>query len=409
MSSPIRHFLSKYLSNLRLIQATLLATILLTPLLQANHPFGYEQVKVIFFISAITLLSVLLIIYLSMSKTHIPLKFSTINKIALSFISVLFIASIFGVNPMASIFGIQSYYQGAILYFFLFIFYILVKLVKIPLKVYSTVLLLSGVLVSIDALLEWVQLHMLNIVIPTYNGRVVSTFGQPNLYSGFLLLILPLSMTLFATSKKSLKIPIGIAIFLSILAIILSESRASIILLILLMGFYISRLGKRFIIITLLAFILLTFSILPTLIRREVLDPFNNLWLSKNAPEKRILIWQVAASQIPNRPLLGYGLESFRYAYQDYFSKRPNTSDKAFLNMKNLIVDRAHNYTLDLFIFSGIGGVLWIILVFSLIKRARGVLLISLLLYLVWIQVQIQSVIHLMYFWVLAAFIDSKK
>ena len=317
-----------------IIQAILLFSIFLTPLLEAKHPFGYEQVKVLFFMSAMIICIALLFVYHLRSRRDISFRLTSIDKKVLLFITILFIASLFGTNPLASIFGLPSYYQGAILYLFLFTFYMLVKLIRVSTKVYASTLLLSSFVVALDALSEWAQLHIFHMVIPTYNGRVVSTFGQPNLYSGFLLLTLPFSLYLLSASKNFLKIPISICIFLSIVAIVISESRASTILLFLLIGFYLFKLGKRLrvlyypiIFFTFSALVLLVFTILPKYMTREVIDPLNKQWISKNSPEKRIIIWQVAVEQILNRPLLGYGLESFRYAYQDYFRKSPEIED----------------------------------------------------------------------------------
>lgn len=402
---------------LRLIKAILLFAVFLTPLLQAKHPFGYEQMKVLFFMSALILCVVLLFVYSLKSSNNVFLRLKFIDKKALLFIILLFVASIFGINPVASIFGIPSYYQGFILYLFLFIFYMLIKIIKISTKDYALTLSLSSLVVSFDASLEWIQLHVFHLAIPTYNERVVSTFGQPNLYSGFLLLTLPFSVFLFSISKKSLKIIMGIIIFINIGAIVISESRASIILLILLFAFYLFKLGKRFgvflkltIIFTLFSSVLFAFIILPRLIVREIIDPLNGQWVKKNAPEKRILIWQVAVKQILSDPLLGYGLESFRNVYKDYFNKSSETYDKAFQNRKNLVVDRAHNYILDLFVFSGVGAIIWISLILSLSGRAKSSLFfISLLLYVVWVQIQIQSVVHLIYFWALTALIEIQR
>lgn len=138
------------------------------------------------------------------------------------------------------------------------------------------------------------------------------------------------------------------------------------------------------------------------------MDPLNNQWIAKNAPEKRLLIWQVAIEQGLKRPFFGYGLESFRSVYAEYFAQGTTQDDKAFINRKNLVVDRAHNYLLDLFVYSGVVGVAaWGGLIILLIQRAKKqVLLVSVILYLIWIQFQIQSVVHLMYFWLMVGLID---
>ena len=113
-----------------------------------------------------------------------------------------------------------------------------------------------------------------------------------------------------------------------------------------------------------------------------------------------------------NPTTLGYGLENISSAFSSYFGRfNVNTLNSAsFHGLKNLVVDRSHNYTLDLLFFSGILGFLaWIVLVWQLFRKIKSkVLLASLIIYLVWIQLQIQSVVHLMYFWLLVGLIDQE-
>lgn len=120
---------------------------------------------------------------------------------------------------------------------------------------------------------------------------------------------------------------------------------------------------------------------------------------SKN-PEKRIYIWPVVGELITEKPLLGYGLENLRTVF-------PTADLASFHGIKNLQVDRAHNYILDLLFFSGsLGFLLWLWMVILLSRRAKSDLLLSaLVLYLVWALFQNQSVVELIYFWMLVGVI----
>lgn len=403
---------------LRIIRLFILFTVFLTPLIQARYPLGYEQIKVLFFVGSVVVSSFLLFLYFSKRKTNISLELNKVDTIAIFFIFWLFITSAIGINPTSSIFGMPSYYQGAIIYLILLIFYFFFRFTKISRKDFSRALIISSFFVALDALFEWVQLNILGSIIPTYNGRVVSTFGQPNLYSGFLLMVTPLLINLLTSEKKKFfKIFLSSALVFNILAIIASGSRASIILMLIIVIFYLLGLRNRLkifynpvIIILVILSVFTVFNFLPRTISKEIIDPLDKSWVSQNAPEKRILIWQVGLTQIINRPITGYGLESFRDVYKDYFSKISVADDKAIINRKNIVVDRTHNYILDLLVFSGVvGALLWIMLVLSLLKRARGVVIISLLIYIIWVQIQIQSIAHLIYFWSLAAVISSQS
>ena len=97
-------------------------------------------------------------------------------------------------------------------------------------------------------------------------------------------------------------------------------------------------------------------------------------------------------------------------SFADYF-KGVNfnvTTNPTYHSLKDLSVDRSHNYILDLLFFSGIFGLIsWLVLIGLVLKRAKGIILTSFLVYLVWIQFQNQSIVHLLYFWLFVGLIDK--
>ncbi len=84
----------------------LLLTVFLTPLLGGYKGLGYEQIKVLFFILSISLIS-----FVWMLKNP-QFKLTLISKVSGIFILVLFITSILGINPLISLLGTQPYFQG---------------------------------------------------------------------------------------------------------------------------------------------------------------------------------------------------------------------------------------------------------------------------------------------------------
>jgi len=121
---------------------------------------------------------------------------------------------------------------------------------------------------------------------------------------------------------------------------------------------------------------------------------------------------------VEQKPFLGYGLENINTAYADYFTVNKHAlfeinamQTSVMYRLKDLMADRSHNYALDLLLFSGILGFLsWGVLVCLMIKKARQKeILLGLLFYLIWSSFQNQSVVNLLYFWLLAGIIDQEE
>lgn len=407
-----------------LIKFVLILTVFLTPLISPVKNLGYEQSKVVFFIVCISL-SGFLWIFIKPNFIWGP-----ISKLTAFFNISLILTSLFGLDTVRSIIGTQPYFQGVILYLYLFLFFIMVKSFKIKVKYWAWVLSGSATIVGILAILDWILLNFFNQQIPTYAGRVVSTFGQPNFYSGFILLTLPFYYLLL---KKRFNFWIVLSFLISIIGIILSGSRASFLLLGGLFLFWliweISRkrrllIGGVLVILLIALVISITYS--SGLLGQEIVDPknTNNPNLLEASVEKRFYIWPIMWQLILQKPVTGYGLENISPTFSKYFADNKHSLfeenlkiSPVLISLKEVNIDRAHNYVLDLALFSGLIGVLaWLILVVMLFlklgqayDRNSFVLITSLIIYLIWIQFQNQSVVHLIYFWLIAGLIDQAE
>lgn len=386
--------------------------------------FGYEQIKVLLFLLLITFSGFLW----ALSKPK--LKLTSISKVGLGFIAILGLTSFLGLNPVLSFLGTEPYYQGWILYCYLFLFFLMVIGVNIEFKNWAISLSISSFLVSFFAFKDWVLLNIFHISISTYAGRVVSTFGQPNFYGGFVLLTLPFTYYLLSkTSSRKMIYLIYFVLFIELFAIVVSESRIAWLMacayLFLLLVNKLTKF-KRLIFSGLLIVIILAvvYSVYYSsgIYWQEWTKPNDSEWIFHNSPEKRIYIWPVVVKLIKDNFLIGYGLENINLALSKYFTDNKHTLfeenlnvEPVLLSLRDLNVDRSHNYILDLLMFSGIFGVLsYLLLIFfclkkiliSPIKLETTTLLLGLLIYLIWIQFQNQSIVHLIYFWLLVGFID---
>lgn len=395
----------------------LLLTAFITPLIGLVGDIGYEQSKVLAFLFLTTLAGVFWLNSSFRGQNGARFRMGRIEKLGLFFVLVFLFTALAGIDIWASILGRYPYFQGWIVYAYLFLFCLMVRAANIPLRKWSLVLVLSSLVVAVFAIKDWALFNILHIQIPTYAGRVVSTFGQPNFYSGFLLLSLPFYRYLIKNAEGEKRRLFVLGLIVLLLAILISESRAAI----LVAGFYFLWLllvrflkePKRLFWILGFGAIVIVFGIFSgifvfNLLRTEIFEPQGQPWLIRNAPERRSYVWYVVADRILKRPLTGYGLENLEVAFSSY--KVQSGSDFAPLSVKNLHVDRAHNYILDILSFSGILGLLaWGVLIWSLLKAPKPpVLAATLILYLLWVQVQNQSIVHLLLFWLVAGLISKR-
>lgn len=414
------------------MKLVLLLFVFLIPLLGAAVNFGYEQIKTIFFIFSISLIGFIWLL----EKPR--LSWSIINIISAAFILVLLATAVLGIDLKQSLLGSHPYFQGWLVYVYLGLFSIMVASSKISFKLYAFVLSLSAGLVAVSAIRQWMEINLFHLQISTYSGRVVSTFGQPNFYAGFLLLSLPFSYFLFKNPAQALQVRrlnyFGLVSgLLSTVGIFVSYSRSAIMMaLILVILGLIDQLKIRLKlslavvgVILLSVFIALKFS--SGIVGNEISRPFQiiNPDLTRESVEKRAYIWPIAWQLINIKPLAGYGLENINQAFFSYFEVNKHSLfeenlkiSPVLIGLKDLNIDRSHNYPLDLLLFSGVFGLLgWLglvsLLFWKLIQNYHDqnnkVLLVSLLTYLVWVQFQNQSIVHLIYFWFLVGFIYSRE
>lgn len=409
-----------------IIKILLLLVVFLIPLLGNFNGFGYEQIKIAFFILSISLIGFVWLFQ------RADIKLTEIGKTAAVFILILFLTSLGGLDFKGSFLGSPPYFQGLLIYSYLFLFYLIIKNFYIEFKYYCLSLTISALIVSARAIEDWTLLNIFNMEVPNYAGRVVSSFGQPNFFAGFLLLTLPFSYYLYKHYRGNLSY-FGLFIgFVSIAGIFVSYSRVALGLLVVLVFLWLLGKLSKFkfeivgiILVVIAASVFISLKYSTGLPYKELVLVQDKQWLLENAPEKRIHIFSASLKLALNKPLTGYGLENINQGFSDYFKQNKHILfeenlkiEPALISLKDLNIDRTHNYILDLFLFSGILGTMsWILLVIFLMKKLftskisleNSVILMGFVTYLIWVQFQNQSVVHLLYFWLLVGIIDIDK
>lgn len=406
-----------------LISVILLLTVFLVPLIPATGGFGFEQAKILIFLGLVSVAGGIWAVWWFRYPTQPLVRWSKPKLVGVIFLFILLVASMLGVEPLKSVIGAAPYFQGWLIYAYLFLLYLLVSHLKVPLLHWAIVYTASATVVAAIAIREWLMVNLWNQPLLTYGGRVGSTFGQPNFYSGFILMALPFYLFLFQQKKG--RFIVALSFWIALFGAIISVSRVTFLLF---SGFLIwwliwqlpkyraLTLGMVLGCLMLIAIFANSYS--AGLIAEELKQPLatNNPDLTQQSIEKRVYLWPVLAQLASQKLWQGYGLENINTAFSHFFLTNKHALfeenlkvSPVLISLKDLVVDRSHNYALDLMLFAGVFGLgSWLVLVWLLFQKARGnwTLMVSLLLYLVWVQFQNQSIVHLMHFWLLAGLID---
>jgi hypothetical protein len=309
--------------------------ILMTPLL--INPFSGlpDNIKLLMFFLAS-------FFYFTINKLKKDLnpifKYSIASLIALGGISTMLSTNIY-----LSFWGSPDRCFG----FFLFLLtvFLALGLPKIKSSKLFNILISSGVIVSIIALLLGIFVEA-----SLFEGRIAGTLGNPNLLGQFLLV--PLFLTIYKLLKKRKKSDL-LLIIPQALALILSGNRASIFALIIVTFLYLISSKKSWKILA--SFATIFGGICLILIKRI---------LSFESIQTRLELYESGTKALTENPLWGVGFEQIQHVLQV-----PETY--------TLVVDRVHQPFLDLALMGGIPFMISILILigttlFILLKKEKA-------------------------------------
>ena len=326
--------------------------ILFTPLiLGTDFFFPFVGPKSLYFmgIAEVIFFSWLfLIIYNSKFRP----SFNPVLVSLILFLVILSIATILGADPSYSFWSKFERMTGILILLHLFTFFLVVSssLEESDWSKIFAVSIFMGVLISFITLISFNN--------PSMHGG--ATIGNDSFLGTYLLFNLFLALYLFLNSKKEIKIFSLVSFLIMFLTLFLSGARAAkfsflggLGLLALLYLIFIPKkrflnlLGKIFLLLAVLAFILITI---------QILEPgtFFNQEFIKLATKARFVVWQAGWKGFQERPWLGWGPENFEFVFLKYFNPCMFLGECG----GEVWFDRAHNIIFDTLISGGILGLL---------------------------------------------------
>lgn len=303
-------------------------------------------------------------------------KITTINMDAVTVLLALFLlstllSSVLAASPYYAIFGKYQRFEGWITFLSFAALFLSARLIglknahKIALAVAA-----STAIVSLYGVLQhfgWDFIDWGNMGFSKY--RSFSTNGNPVTLGGFLVIALPVSLSAFFYFKEPLQRSLSIAaIILGGLCLYFTGSQGA------WFGAWIAMVAVLFLVgsqkndkrLKILAGLLFTVTVAYIAILIYWRDPL----IYAGSGRSRLYIYRTAWEAFLAKPVFGWGLDNFRFAFQRFME----TGFMPFLT-DNTLPDKAHNYPLEILTTTGIAGftLLLSLFVFSLREGYRRI------------------------------------
>lgn len=145
----------------------------------------------------------------------------------LAFLFASCLSTIFSIDPSTSFFGCVRRYDGLLsLFVYVFIFFSVINYVEVDIvSVLCDVVIIAACIASVYGVLQHYELDL--YYQPTDFGsgrRVISTFGHPCFFSGFLVMVIPLAISRFVSGSGWRYLP---AMILMIVALYMAKTRGA--------------------------------------------------------------------------------------------------------------------------------------------------------------------------------------
>ncbi len=291
-------------------------------------------------------------------------KDSWITRAIIAFVLVIFTANLFSENPYKSFWSNYERMDGFITIAHLLLYYITVSSVLNSVSLWKKFIntsIIASVCMSFYGLMQIAGKATIN----QGGVRVDATFGNATYLAIYLVFHIFLSLYMLVGSKESWqKYFYSGVVLLETIILYFTATRGAILGLIgglLLTGVFVlwkereNKLVRKIsygLIGSILALVILFIGIRQTSFVKNspVLSRFSTLSFQEIKGQGRYYVWPMAVKGFQERPVLGWGQESFNYVFNKYYDPRMYGQEEWF--------DRTHNIFLDWLIAGGILGLL---------------------------------------------------
>lgn len=270
--------------NQRIISWLIYFSVFLIPLLFTKLFFNYYVIK-FYYLQTVILILFFLYFREFFKNRLLEVKISLLVILWVLFLLAIFISSFYSVHKVVTLKYWYKHFTG-------FLFFIIIFNFAPQKEQFKTIVIFwiwSSSLACIYGIVQYAA------------GSVpYSTFGNKNIFSAFIILVLPVSISSFLHKKSSLKV---IAIALHFLALYVTDSRAALLGGILGFIFYLFILLKRRrdlgVSLLIVLFLLAVLSFTPYTFIEDIIQDI------------RFFIWKGAVNMISRAPFFGFGAGTF--------------------------------------------------------------------------------------------------
>lgn len=316
-----------------------------------------------FILPKVTLLIVLTIIFLLVINRYKNnsqrISFSKRDEVLLMiYFLILAISTILSVDPYVSLLGQAFYHEGLLVIGCYFLIYLFAKEYYRFSNSHLYLIIISILVVLIVGLLQFLGIDIFK---GEYSGSVYSTFRNPNYYGSYLVLLFPILMYLFLVQGKIIFLVINCFTLWGLLS---TYTRGA------WLGFlwsffalicytFILKFSKKRLITLLIAFFIV-FLAFNSITEGKIINRFGSIAHDvgntitrqdgfERGGANRIFIWIGTIELIKEKPILGYGIESFSRVFNEKYSE---LSEEKFGREYHYF--KAHNEYLNIAQSSGV-------------------------------------------------------
>lgn len=379
----------------KLIWIVLLSLVIITPLIFSSFNTElYEVPKmVLVYLGASLLLPLTLIRFIKQKTISWPKNPTAI--FFLVFIASQIISTVFSIDKFTSIYGYPTRLNGGLLSQFAYFIIFTCAVINLSSK-RALSLIIATVVTSFAVAVIGIASHF-NLDIsclilsntlsascwqaefnPTL--RIFSTLGQPNWLAVYLVQTAPFALALlFFSTKRKARLILALISFCLILALIFTGSRSGFAGLIAAFLIFFALNGKKFIhknrklfIASTVIFLVLILTSGSLLFSRltETVKRQKTVAGGTETGQIRLIVWQGAIEAFKKSPILGFGPETFAYAYSMYRPLAHNQTSEW-----NFFYNKAHNEFLNYLANLGaLGTATYLALILSFTKSISNIL-----------------------------------